>query len=87
MGKPLGNYITIGRRILWTERKRLTETVKAITSELSKLVRFHNKLNVSHRFGQRDGHPGFIGTLHCFQGQVTPHVCNHELKATRMWAV
>ncbi|MDI9493963.1 MAG: GPR endopeptidase [Bacillota bacterium] len=47
MGKPLGNYITIeAKDLVDGEEEVKQETVKAITAELSKLVRFHNKLNV-----------------------------------------
>lgn len=47
MGKPLGNYITIEvRDLIEGEEEVKTAVVKALTNELSKLVKFHSKLKV-----------------------------------------
>lgn len=47
MGKPLGNYITIEvRDLIEGEEEVKTAVVRALTNELSKLVKFHSKLKV-----------------------------------------
>ncbi|GAB1476565.1 GPR endopeptidase [Bacillota bacterium] len=47
MGKPMGNYITIETANPADSEEELKEQIiKALTTELSKLIRFHNKLKV-----------------------------------------
>lgn len=47
MGKPIGNYITIETSSLSEGEEEVKEAVtKILTGELSKLVKFHNKLKV-----------------------------------------
>lgn len=47
MGKPMGNYITIETtNPVDAEEELKEEIIKALTIELSKLIKFHNKLKV-----------------------------------------
>ncbi|MGI6732947.1 MAG: GPR endopeptidase [Anaerovoracaceae bacterium] len=76
MGKPKGNYITIeARDLVDGEEEVKQETVKAITTELSKLVRFHNKLKVLViGLGNEAVTPDSLGPCTVSKVKVTRHM-------------
>lgn len=76
MGKPIGNYITIEAKDLVDGEEEVKEaTVKALTAELSKLIKFHNKLKaLVIGLGNESVTPDSLGPCTVSKVKVTRHM-------------
>ncbi len=76
MGKPMGNYITIeAKDLVDGEEEVKAETEKALTAELSKLVRFHSKLKaLVIGLGNEMVTPDSLGPCTVSKVKVTRHM-------------
>ena len=76
MGKPIGTYITIEvKDLVDGEEERKAEAAKALTEELSKLIKFHEKLKVLViGLGNEQVTPDSLGPKTVSKVKVTRHM-------------